>query len=40
MGGGLRTYRLFAFTRVVFGLVFFGGGLIGSRVCFDMESDT
>ena len=23
--GGLRTYRLFAFTRVVFGLVFLGG---------------
>ena len=38
--GGLRTYRLFAFTRVVFGLVFLGGGLVGSRVCFDMESDT
>ena len=38
--GGLRTYRLFAFTRVVFGLVFLGGGLVGSRVCFDLESDT
>ena len=32
--GGLRTYRLFAFTHVVFGLVFLGGVLIGSRVCF------
>ena len=37
---GLRSYRLFAFTRVVFGLLFFGGGLVGSRVCFNMESDT
>ena len=25
--GGLRTYRLFAFTQVVFGLVFLGGWL-------------
>ena len=27
MHGGLRTYRLFAFTHVVFGLVFLGGWL-------------
>ena len=32
--GGLRTYRLFAFTHVVFGLVFLGGVLVGSHVCF------
>ena len=39
--GGLRTYRLFAFTHVVFGLVFLGGVLVGSHVCFfDMKSDT
>ena len=31
---------LFAFTRVGFGLVFLGGGLVSSSVCFDMESDT
>ena len=37
---GLRTYRLFAFTRAVFGLVFLGAGLVGSLVCFVMESDT
>ena len=39
--GGIRTYRLFAFTHVVFGLVFLGGVLVGSHVCFfDTESDT
>ena len=33
--GGPWTYRLFkiAFTRVVFGLVFLGGVLVGSHVC-------
>ena len=38
---GLQTYRLFAFTHVVFGLVFLVGVLVGSHVCFfDIESDT
>ena len=31
---GLRTYRLFAFTHVVFGIVFLGGVIVGSHVCF------
>ena len=37
------TYRLFSFTHVVFGLVFLGGVLVGSHVCFfflTWESDT
>ena len=32
--GVLWTHRLFAFTHVVFGLVFLGGVLVGSHVCF------
>ena len=31
---GLPTYRLFAFIHVIFGLVFLGGVLVGSYVCF------
>ena len=31
---GLRTNRVFAFTHVVFGLVFLGGVIVGSHVCF------
>ena len=37
---GLRTYRLFAFTHVAFGLVFFGGVLVGSHVSFFLWSLT
>ena len=37
---GLRTHRLFAFTVLFLVLSSLGGGLVGSRVCFDMESDT
>ena len=38
--GGLRTHRRFAFTHVVFGLVFLGGGLVGSHAFFSTWSPT
>ena len=37
----MEPWLLFAFTRVLFlVLSSLGGGLVGSRVCFDMVSDT